>query len=359
MATASKRATFSGLDARRMARNYKREDLKKRTTSHADVEVGSCLIVGLLVEQALKLQFSPPRGSLPILLSDQTREHPEVSISRVLVGGSARVSNGVRVKAYPKDAELALQVAKQIASKLEGPLLQLDILVADHVNNACLVHGHVVPHDLIAKFRSGAQGRGLVSVEIKLREVKNRKPTRFNWQDTLESEARALWDAELTINKESWHSRVLVFAEFGPSCHSPTGLQGLHVSRLKKAGSWETLYGWVGFRPRGGDGGPQRSPAQPSVNLAAHVTALRRQPKTMPRLDYRRVGGKMVAPVKNVLKTPQQPGRACKKLLAKRPRVLVEAELFETPRQNVPPGGRKEWVGTAKAIQLLFAHESA
>ena len=60
-----------------------------------------------------------------------------------------------------------------------------------------------------------------------------------------------------------------------------------------------------------------------------------------------------------ILTTPQQPGRACKKLLAKRPRVVTEAELFETPRQTVPPGGRMEWVGTAKAIQLLLAQESA
>ena len=198
----------------------------------------------------------------------------------------------------------------------------------------------------------------MVSVEIKLRQVQKRKPKGFNWLDTLESEARALWDAELAINWGSWHSRVLVLAEFGPSCHS-SGLQGLHVSRLKKGGAWETLYGWVGFWPRGADGEPQRPPPQPSVSLAAHVAAPRRQTRAMPRLEYRRVGGNMVAPVQKILKTPQQPGRACKKLLAKRPRVVTAAELFETPRQTVPPGGRMEWVGTAKAIQLLLAQESA
>ena len=42
-----------------------------------------------------------------------------------------------------------------------------------------------------------------------------------------------------------------------------------------------------------------------------------------------------------------------------RGRVVTEAELFEAPRQGVTPGGRKEWVGTAKAIQLLLIQETA
>ena len=64
-----------------------------------------------------------------------------------------------------------------------------------------------------------------------------------------------------------------------------------------------------------------------------------------------------MAPVKKVLRCPEQPGRACKKLLGKRPRVVTAEELLEVPRQGTPPGGRREWVGTERAIQLLFIQE--
>ena len=93
----------------------------------------------------------------------------------------------------PRDATLAIHVARQIVCKLEGPLLGLECLQADHVNDRCQVRGGVVAHDLIAKFRS-AQGRGLVSVEIKLRQVGSRKLSRFNWQDTLENAQKAAAD---------------------------------------------------------------------------------------------------------------------------------------------------------------------
>ena len=90
------------------------------------------------------------------------------------------------------------EVAKQVASKLEG----FECLLADHVSDECVVHGSMVAHDLICKLRP-ARGRGLVSVEVELREVKKRKPSSINWQGTPESKARALWNAALVVNRES------------------------------------------------------------------------------------------------------------------------------------------------------------
>ena len=338
-----------------MARDYRREALRKRTRSHGDVAVDASLIVGVVVEQALTLQFSPARGSLPVLLSHQTHDdHREVRLSNVLVGESRQVRHGVRVLVHAKDAALALDITKQIVRKLEGPLLDLECLAADHVNDTCLVRGSTIAHDLIAKFRS-PQGRGLVSVEIKLREVQQRKPHHFNWQDTLEAEARPLWDAELAMNRRYWHSRILVLAELGRPCHTQ-GLQGLHMSRIKTTGDWETLCGWHGFWPRA-RGGAAEAPRPPPPSAANRGPALQRPRRQIPKLDYRCVHGKMVAPIKHLLKCPRQPGRACEKLLRRRPRVVTEEELFQVPRQGAPPGGRAEWVGTAKAAQLLFLQE--
>ena len=215
----------------------------------------------------------------------------------------------------PRDATLAIHVARQIVCKLEGPLLGLECLQADHVNDRCQVRGGVVTHDLIAKFRS-AKGRGLVSVEIKLRQVGSRKPSRFNWQDTLEN--GALWDAELVMETQKWHSGILVFAELGRPCHF-SGLQGLHISQLRKAGDWETLCGWVGFWPRARDAAAQRPPPQAAAKAAPKAVP-KAAPKAAPRrqlltLLYRPVGGKMVAPVKkrclDVLSNLVERARSC------------------------------------------------
>ena len=67
----------------------------------------------------------------------------------------------------------------------------------------------MVAHDLICKLRP-ARGRGLVSVEVELREVKKRKPSSINWQGTPESRARVLWNAALIVNREKWRSRLLL-----------------------------------------------------------------------------------------------------------------------------------------------------
>ena len=224
--------------------DYKRDHLVRKT-EQSTYRVGSCVVVGVLLEAILKLLFKPLPGKLPVPIVEQAHSHhPSVTLTNVLAPGKPRAGT-VTIGATAADVELAKKLALGVIQKVTGDLA-LTVLAADHTNDR--LGSGARPHDLLCS--GGPQG--LYSVEVKCREVESR--TAFDWQGTLQREARPLWERELTLNRDLWKARVLIFIELPRPCHS--GSHHIHGSILRKTGDWEVLFGWRGFKQGAASSGP-------------------------------------------------------------------------------------------------------
>jgi hypothetical protein len=245
--------------------SYKRVALLQKTRAHGDVRVDSCTVVGLAVEQALRLAFSAAHGALPKELEAQTAaDHLSVKIARVMAPGAQRPAT-LEVAVSPADAALALDIARRCVAALDGESLRMRILAVDYPHAG----GR---HDILATpVVPTRRGHGLVSVEIKCREVVKRRPTGFNWQATLEEEATVLWEAVKVADPSRWVGRMLLFVELRRPCHSGS-IAGLHASVIwRNATAWATLFGWRGFWPRGHD--LDVAPSAPTARTAPPIDA--------------------------------------------------------------------------------------
>ena len=104
----------SVMDHRGVVHDYKRVVLTKTSTSpqYPDSRVDSCLVVGLCVEQALKLSFSPAAGKLPVLLERQRPEHHQ----------SVQV-NGVRIRGVRSEFTAKVKVLRECRVRVPRLLL--------------------------------------------------------------------------------------------------------------------------------------------------------------------------------------------------------------------------------------------
>jgi hypothetical protein len=260
--------------------SYKRVALLQKTRAHGDVRVDSCTVVGLAVEQALRLAFSATHGVLPKELEAQTAaDHLSVKIARAMAPGAQRPAT-LDVAVSPTDAALALDIARRCVAALDGESLRMRILAVDHPHAG----GR---HDILATpIVPTRRGHGMVSVGIKCREVVKRRPTRFNWQATLEEEATVLWDAVRAEDPSRWVGRMLLFVELRRPCHSGS-IAGLHASVIwRSATAWATLFGWRGFWPRGHD--LDAAPSAPTARTAPPIDAEGRLRTLLGRRDIQR-----------------------------------------------------------------------
>ena len=131
-------------------------------------------MVGLVLEKALQLEFAAKLGSLPVSLSRQKAvDHTSVHLHHVVTPGGTR-QKMVQVAVPAADALLAIDLAQRVVAKLEDGDLQLQILDVDKYDERLGVSasGDRRSHDVIAKTtRRSGQRQGLVSVEIRCREV--------------------------------------------------------------------------------------------------------------------------------------------------------------------------------------------
>ena len=147
-----------------MSLDYRRLALFKRTRAFGDVRIGPCIIAGLVVERALKIEYSAFEGVLPKPLAKQTADdHKQLVVAKVLEHGQMPRNATLHVPAA--DAELAIGVAQRIVKKLTAEMA-LTMLAADVVDDAMPepAPGQRFRHDIVAR---SADGR-LVSIEIKL-----------------------------------------------------------------------------------------------------------------------------------------------------------------------------------------------
>ena len=193
-----------------MLLNYKRVALWKRTRRFGDVRVGAPLVAGLVVEAALKLAYAPRQGALPKVLERQSAaDHLVLHVAHVFAEGQRPQAQDLQVPDV--DAHLGITIARKVVAALEDKV-GLTIIAVDHYNQKLPKQqaGWEFCHDIIGR---GANTNLLDSVEIKVREVHERKPRTFNWLTTLESEAEDPWNAELRLDASPWRQRVLVFVE--------------------------------------------------------------------------------------------------------------------------------------------------
>jgi len=193
----------------------------------------------------LKRCFKPLPGVLPVPLELQLAgDHPSVVVDRVIPPGGQK-ARPVAVKVSQLDALLGVAIAKEVVARLVSCEWKLQVLTADHTNDALGISKRR-SHDLLCQVGCGAS-RGLCSVEIKCREVVSRMPNTFSWPTTMQEEALPLWKSELAHSTALWFARVLVFVEMRRPCHS--GPFSTHASILlnKEDSHWAVLWGWRGF----------------------------------------------------------------------------------------------------------------
>ena len=263
-----------------MVYDYKKEVLLKRaeSTFEDDARLGSCGVVGLTVESALRLHWKPGPGKLPVPLEQQTfANHPSVLVARVLLPGGQRVTQAT-VGVYEDDADLALRATSAFMKKLEGEGMQLQVVCVDQRNEDA---PGKPSHDIITQpVAQSPLKKGFYSVEIRCREVTHRRALipsngiNRPWIDTREEECEPPWKNELGFNSRPWAAKILVLVEFGRPCHESR--MRTHGSILwKKGAAWSTLWGWSGFLPRQrGQAAPPSAPVVvPRVPSPARVVS--------------------------------------------------------------------------------------
>ena len=99
--------------------------------------VGSCHVLGAVVEASLRLAYRPEVGSLPHPLAMQSAVlFPVVMLRDVLLAGEMHARKSLEVKVYPEDAYLTLAVARSGLLKLQCCLNYLEVLSVDHTGSS-------------------------------------------------------------------------------------------------------------------------------------------------------------------------------------------------------------------------------
>ena len=219
--------------------DYQKTALQKRNKQgeFTGNRLKSSHVVGAAVESFLKLSFRPKPGVLPIL-DLKAADLTEVVLHDVLKPGSNKAGS-ISVALRPEDAVLSVSVAKAIIEALQGPEYRLQIHVVDHQGPGSSQGSH----DILASPYPGLKSKfkGLVSVEIKCREVLSRQG--FPREATLQEECLPLFLAE----QSGLVGRLLLFVEMRSPCRS--GPFNLHPSVYTAQKGWERLWGWWGFGP--------------------------------------------------------------------------------------------------------------
>jgi hypothetical protein len=208
-----------------------------------DERVDSALVVGLVVEAVLKLEFKPPLNTEPVPLELQEWHHHEtVRICNVLVPGS-KTPETVWVHTLRKDFLLGVRIARDSVTRLKASPLDSEVVVVDHPAGQ--------PSDIVARPHRRPWKGFYHSVELKCRSVGD--PVRFTWQKTLEARTLKLWTSELAAKSDVWISRILIFAELSKPVHPEVGEGSFtsHASQYLRAPGegWRNLWGWAGFSP--------------------------------------------------------------------------------------------------------------
>lgn len=205
-------------------------------------------VVGKLLEALFSLLFSPAKGSLPKMPCKMTVDDvaEEVSFNDVLVPG-AKLPKTVTVQAHHNDRELSLKIFRTLLPKLQGRPLYLQVHAVDH---KCSAPTYAGSHDLLVSPFPGMDSRlaaGMYSLELRCREVGEKLPATFDWQETLQTEALPLLKAEIAKDADALKGRLLIFVELHRPCHN--GPFQLHGSWCE-AGSleWSDVFGWAGFK---------------------------------------------------------------------------------------------------------------
>jgi hypothetical protein len=275
--------------------NYKEHAIRVKDpkTGHfnAGHTVGSSLVVGAVVEAALKLAHRPSPNELPVQIALQTPHmHETVCLKDVIPPGSSRQQN-CKVKVFPKDASLALDILVNFLGKLMDGPYNLEVLTVDHSNNSSCT----TSHDIIMATRSVGRSclpSGAYSVEVKCREVQSK--TGFSWYDTLTSESMPLWRAELcdvsSCKRAGLKGRVLVFACMARPCHA--GSTSIHaaVNYTDKQEGWQLLFGWEGF-DKGEKLKRKRASSTSSSSSSPPVVAIAEAPVT----QWQKLAHKLIA----------------------------------------------------------------
>ena len=228
--------------------NYKEHAILVRSKHNGKFEsrVECCRVVGAALEACLRLAYRPAVGAIPVPLQFLTPEHiTAVALRDVLPPGYHAPVQTWTTQVFPEDAQLALTVLRDGLSKLVSPPYNLEVNTCDHTGASTCP----TAHDVILSTRLGSQSSlpsGLYSLEIKCREINDKKA--FQWEQTLTSEAEPLWKAELQQHSNClWQGRVLLLVCLPVPCHA--GGYSLHASILGRhpEAKWERLWGWSGF----------------------------------------------------------------------------------------------------------------
>lgn len=231
--------------------------------------VGPCNVIGAVCEVSLRVAYRPEVDSLPCPLALQTSGFfPSVTLHDVLPQGETRARQTLAVKVYPRDAERALAVVRSVVSKLQHDPYNLEVLTVDHTGGSTCQSAH----DLLMTPRLGTTSclaSGLYSVELRCREIKDRKA--YDWEGVLTREALPLLVAEQRKKRRKTepllHGRIVVLACFPRPCHS--GPESLHAS-ISYGSGWERLWGWSGFKT------PVPLEASPKPKAKAKAAATKR-----------------------------------------------------------------------------------
>jgi hypothetical protein len=248
----------------RQRKNYDETVLIKESDDPTieDKRIGPGIVVGLIVEAALKLEFKPSLNSSIVPLEDQLpQHHPFVTIHNVILPGQAG-THVIEVMAFHRDAELGIRIACDVVAKLRSPPLESDIVVVDHPADN--------PHDAAVRPRR-RPWRGMYhSLEVKCRSVKNPRPSTFDWKATLRGRVATLWDNSLVLQPNLWISRILFFVELSYPVHPEHGCGNhtLHAAKYDRSG-WCDLWGWEKFNPPL----PMALPAAPAAKAMAKAPA--------------------------------------------------------------------------------------
>lgn len=250
--------------------------------------VGLCVncVLGKAVEVALRLEFRPAAGHLPIPLACQRADDLQtLELVDVLHAGEA-VPGRATIEVPPPIATKSIQIAHDVVAKFRGPL-QCSICTVDHTGPS----SSRCAHDALVLAAGGSLlGEGLQSVEIRLREIKAH-PSRFDWFGTLTREAEPLFISELEteVGQRLMKGRVLVLVQLAGG-NVVSGAHKVHIAHCASAqfpvpqgqhASWRAIEGWQGFdfQPvqRLQDQDQEPSSAEPSVHDAAPPKAAQPQ----------------------------------------------------------------------------------
>ena len=230
--------------------DYRSVKMQKRNVngSFAGNRLNAAHVVGKLLECAFKCVYSPARTQLPKIATEiSSTDLPErLFFNDVLVPG-ARAPSSVNIAAHMEDKELALKIFRSVLDRLQGRPLYCQIHTVD---SPCGVSTFSGSHDLLVSPFPGLGSRlkpGIYSVELKCREIQEKQPRTFKWQDTLQTEALPLFTAEATRDGNALRGRLLILVEMSKPCHTgPFDVHGALFDADRMG--WQDVFGWSGFK---------------------------------------------------------------------------------------------------------------